>query len=162
MAWSPDGRYLAPYLGFGGELSPGVTGIEEQSDGSYQLAPRDQGLLAAAIQLKAPSDPYASTIPVAWDSDGHALAALQPNPLLDQIRQSANGDTAPNIAEHIIIYDCASGAKRFTLATKPITNPYQSSDAQAASVLRWSPSGQKLFLLDTTFDSLTIWNTPLN
>lgn len=162
MAWSPDGRYLAAYLGFGGELATGITGVVLQSDGSYQLAPRDEGLLTAASQLKLLSDPYASSIPVAWDSDGHALAALQTNPLLDQIRQSGDRDTVPHIAEHVIVYDCDSGAKRLTLTTKPIANAYQLSDGiQADAVLHWASSGQKLFLLDAAFDILTIWAVSL-
>jgi hypothetical protein len=41
MVWSPDGRYLAPYFGFGGELTQSASGIVRLDDGAYQLPYRD-------------------------------------------------------------------------------------------------------------------------
>lgn len=162
MAWSPDGRYLTPYFGLGGELAPGTSGITQHSDGSYQIPPRDTGLIIAASQLKSPSDPYATLIPVAWRGDGQVIAAMAPNPLIDQITQRLDSTVIADATEHIIIYDCATGAKRLTLATKPLANRFQrASSVQAQPVLRWSSSGQKLLLLDAPFDSLTIWNVLL-
>jgi hypothetical protein len=162
MAWSPDGRYLAPYLGLGGELASGTSGITQHSDGSYQIPPRDTGLIIVASQLKSPADPYATLIPVAWRGDGRVIAAMAPNPLIDQITQRLDSTVIADATEHIIIYDCATGAKRLTLATKPIANQLQrASSVMAQPVLRWSSSGQKLMLLDAPFDSLTIWNVLL-
>lgn len=160
-AWSPDGRYLAPYLGFGGEMTPGISGIKRTADGSYQLAPRDSGLRIASGQLKSPDDPYASFLPVAWRGDGRLIATLAPNLLLDQVTQSRNASTIPSAAQHVVIYDCATGSKRLTLATKPIANRLQVSSIPPQPVMRWSSTGEKLFLLDTSFDTLSIWTVRL-
>ena len=157
-AWSPDGRYLAPYLGFGGEITPGISGVKRLGDGSYQLAPRDSGLRIASGQLKSPDDPYVSFLPVAWRDDGRVIATLAPNLLIDQVTQSRNASTIPSAAQHVVIYDCATGAKRLTLATKPAINTLQVSSTPPQSVLRWSSTGDKLFLLDTSFDTLSFWN----
>lgn len=158
MAWSPDGRYIVPSFGFGGELAPGTSGISQSGDGSYQLAPRDLGLISAASRLKSPSDPYATNMPVAWRGDGRLLAAREPNLLIDQVIQRLDGTVLLNAMEHIDVYDCATGAKRLTLATKPLANRLQWAAIAPPSALRWSPSGQKLSWLDAPFDSLTIWD----
>lgn len=161
-AWSPDGRYLVPYLGFGGEMTPGVSGIVPASNGSYQFAPRDEGLLAASSQLNAPADPYATFMPVAWRGDGHLLAAREPNLLIDQVVQNLDTSIVPSATEHVVIYDCATGAKRLTLATKPLANRLQYVVLLPQPLLRWSPSGKQLLLLNAPFDSLTIWNVSVN
>lgn len=162
VAWSPDGRYLAPYMGFGGELTPGATGITRTSDGSYQLPPRDNALITAASQLKSPDNPHATIMPVAWRSDGRLLAALEPNPLLDLITDQDDYGTIPNATEKVVIYDCATGANRLTLTTKPLVNGLQSAGGLSFSpVIRWSSPGKQVLLLDTYFDSLTIWDVAL-
>ncbi|HEU4783253.1 MAG TPA: hypothetical protein VFS83_07935, partial [Ktedonobacterales bacterium] len=74
MVWSPDGRYLAPNFGFGGELTQSASGIVRLDDGAYQLPYRDKALVFAASQLKSPSNPDASVMPVSWRSDGRLLA----------------------------------------------------------------------------------------
>ncbi len=160
MAWSLNGRFLAPFVGFGGELTPGVSAITQARDGSYLLAPRDAGLLIAASQLKSSSDPYATSIPVAWRADGDVIAALRPDALIDQIKQTISNDI-PGASEHVDIYDCVTGKKRLTLTTKPLANRLQMATILLPLVLRWSPTGQKLMLLDTSFDSLTIWDVAL-
>lgn len=161
MAWSPDGRYLAPFVGFGGELAPGRTGVTRLSDGSYQLAPRDKGLLIAASQLKSPSNPNATFMPVAWRSDGRLIAVLEPNPLLDQITSHRYDGPVPSATEKVAIYDCATGAKRLTLTTKPLANRLQTAEITLPPVVRWSSSGQQVLLLDTSFDSFTIWDVSM-
>ncbi len=160
-AWSPDGRYLAPFLGYSGLLTPHASGIVRASDGEFEFAPRDNGLLTAASQLKSPTDPYAQSMPVAWRGDGRLIAALQPNLLIDQINQDQDGATVPSTTEHVAIYDCATGTKQLTLATKPLANTLQITDTPPEPLLRWSSTGQQLFLLDTAFDSLTIWDIAL-
>jgi len=161
MVWSPDGRYLAPNFGFGGELTQGVSGIVRQDDGSYQLPYRDKALLIAASQLKSPSNPDASVMPVSWRSDGQLLAAMEPNPLIDLILKNGDDTVLPAATEHIAIYDSANGEKRLTLATRPLANRLQYSSSAMHTVIRWSSSGQKLMLLDASFDSLTIWDVAL-
>lgn len=161
MVWSSDGRYLVPYFGFGGELTPDASGMAPLDDGSYQLPFRDKALLIAASQLKSPSNPDASVMPVSWRGDGRLLAAMAPNPLIDSILKNGDGSVIPDATEHIVIYDCATGAKRLTLATKPLANRLQPESMLPPPVLRWSSTGQKLMLLDTAFDSLTIWDVPL-
>jgi hypothetical protein len=158
-AWSPDGRYLMPLVGFGGELDPNATGFTQGSDGEYHLAPRDKGLMAAAVRLKDPADPYVTLISVAWRADGKLIAATDPNPLIDQV--VANGDTEdiPDASRSISIFDCATGTRLLTLKTRPLAN-HQSNYAGLVPqpALDWNPTGDKLFFLDTTFDTLTIWN----
>ncbi|HEX5441432.1 MAG TPA: hypothetical protein VFW76_11145 [Ktedonobacterales bacterium] len=161
MVWSPDGRYLVPYFGSGGELAQGVSGMTPLDDGSYQLPYRDKALLVAASQLKSPSNPNASVMPVSWRGDGRLLAAMTPNPLIDLILKNGDNTVIPDATEHIVIYDCATGAKRLTLATKPLANRLQTASILPPPVLRWSSTGQKLVLLDTSFDSLTIWDVAL-
>src|SRR6185437_2454239 len=91
-AWSPDGRYLMPLVGFGGELDSAATDYAQGSDGEYHVAPRDKGLMAAAIRLKDPADPYASQTSVAWRADGKLIAATDPNLLIDQIVANLGSD----------------------------------------------------------------------
>lgn len=161
MVWSSDGRYLVPYFGSGGELTQGVSSMTPLDDGSYQIPFRDKALLIAASQLKSPSNPDASVMSVSWRGDGRLLAAMAPNPLIDFILKNGDGSVIPDATEHIVIYDCATGAKRLTLATKPLANRLQPASALPPPVLRWSSTGQKLMLLDTKFDSLTIWDVAL-
>lgn len=161
MVWSPDGRYLAPNFGFGGELTQSASGIVRLDDGAYQLPYRDKALLIAASQLKSPSNPDASVMPVSWRSDGRLLAAIAPNPLIDLILKNGDASVIPSATEHIAIYDSATGEKRLTLAAKPLANRLQLATVQYHPLLRWSSSGQRLFLLDTSFDSLTIWDVAL-
>ncbi|HEY1390134.1 MAG TPA: hypothetical protein VGF38_16475 [Ktedonobacterales bacterium] len=161
MVWSPDGRYLVPYFGSGGELAQGASGLAPLNDGSYQLPYRDKALLVAASQLKSPSNPNASMMPVSWRGDGRLLAAMAPNPLIDLILKNGDGTVIPDATEHIVIYDCATGAKRLTLATKRLANRLQTASIVPTPVLRWSSTGQQLVLLDTSFDSLTIWDVAL-
>ncbi len=161
MVWSPDGRYLAPNFGFGGELTQSASGIVRQDDGAYQLPYRDKALLIATSQLKSPSNPDAQMMPVSWRSDGRLLAAMEPNPLIDLILKNGDGSVIPDAKEQIAIYDSATGEKRLTLATKPLANRLQLATVQFHPLLRWSSSGQRLFLLDTSFDSLTIWDVAL-
>jgi len=118
-------------------------------------------LVFAASQLKSPSNPDASVMPVSWRSDGRLLAGMEPNPLIDLILKGGDGSVIPSATEHIANYDCATGEKRLTLATKPLANRLQLATVQFHPLLRWSSSGQRLFLLDTSFDSLTIWDVPL-
>ena len=161
-AWSPGGRYLTPFVGFGGELDSGATGYTQASDGEFHLAPRDKGLMAAAVRLKNPSDPYASQSAVAWRADGRLIAATDPNPLIDQV--VANGDTAdvPDASRSVTIFDCATGTRLLTLKTRPLANAQSSySGITPQPALAWNPAGNKLFFLDTTFDTLTIWNVKL-
>jgi len=161
MVWSPDGRYLVPYFGSGGELTQGASGMAPLDDGSYQLPFRDKALLIAASQLKSPSNPDASVMPVSWRSDGRLLAAMEPNPLIDLILKNGDGTVLPAATEHIAIFDSANGEKLLTLATKSLANRLQYSSSPMHTVIRWSSSGQKLVLLDASFDSLTIWGVAL-
>ena len=147
-AWSPDGRYLAPFLGYGGLLTPHASGIITASDGEFEFAPRDNGLLTAASQLKSPSDPYAQSMPVAWRGDGRLIAAMEPNLLIDQINQDQDGVTVPSTTEHVAIYDCATGTKRLTLTTAPLANPLQVATLQLQPAVSWSTTGKRIFLLD--------------
>ncbi len=101
---SPDDRYLIPVLGSGGELDSAATDYAQGSDGEYHVAPRDKGLMAAAIRLKDPADPYASQTSVAWRADGKLIAATDPNPLIDQIVANLGSDI-PAASQSVTIFD---------------------------------------------------------
>jgi hypothetical protein len=161
-AWSPDGRYLMPLVGFGGELDANATSYTQGSDGEFHLAPRDKGLMAAAARLKNPANPYAAQMSVAWRADGKLIAATDPNLLIDQVVANGNTMDLPDASRSISIFDCTTGTKLLTLKTRPLVN-HQSYYAGLVPqpALSWNPTGNKLFFLDTTFDALTIWNVNL-
>lgn len=161
-AWSPDGRYLMPLVGFGGELDANAKSYTQGSDGEFHLTPRDKGLMAAAARLKNPADPYAAQMSVAWRADGKVIAATDPNPLIDQVVANGNTMDIPDASRSVSIFDCATGTKLLTLKSRPLVN-HQSYYAGLVPqpALGWNPTGDKLFFLDTTFDALTIWNVNL-
>jgi hypothetical protein len=158
---SPDGRYLIPLWGFGGELDPTATGYGQGTDEQYHVAPRDKGLTAAAVRLKDPADPFAAQTSVAWRADGKLVAATDPNLLIDQITANFGSDI-PAASQSITIFDCATGAKLLTLKTHTLANRLQrSGEVTPQPALGWNAHGDKLFFLDTNFDALTIWNVSL-
>lgn len=161
-AWSPDGRYLMPLVGFGGELDLNAIGYTQGSDGQYHLAPRDKGLMAAAARLKDLADPYAVQMSVAWRADGKLIAATDPNPLIDQVVANLGSDI-PDASRSISIFDSAAGTKLLTLKTHPLANRLQIFGGLTPQpALAWNTKGNRLFFLDTNFDMLTIWNVNLN
>ncbi len=161
-AWSPNGRYLMPLVGFGGELDVNAISYTQGSDGEFHLAPRDKGLMAAAVRLKNPADPYAAQMSVAWRADGKLIAATDPNLLIDQVVANGNTMDIPDASRSISIFDCATGTRLLTLKSSPLVN-HQSYYAGLVPqpALGWNTAGNKLFFLDTTFDALTIWSVYL-
>ena len=161
-AWSPDGRYLMPLVGFGGELDLNAIGYTQGSDGAFHLAPRDKGLMVASARLKDPADPYATQLSVAWRADGKRIAATDPNPLIDQVVANLGSDI-PDASRSISIFDSAAGTKLLTLKTHPLANRLQIFGGLTPQpTLAWNAKGTSLFFLDTNFDMLTVWNVSLN
>jgi hypothetical protein len=159
---SPDDRYLIPVLGSGGELDSAATDYAQGSDGEYHVAPRDKGLMAAAIRLKNPADPYASQTSVAWRADGKLIAATDPNLLIDQIVANLGSDF-PAASQSVTIFDSATGSKVLTLKTQPLANRLRTFGGLTPQpALAWNAKGNRLSFLDTNFDMLTIWNVNLN
>ena len=161
-AWSPDGRYLMPLVGFGGELDLNAISYTQGSDGAFHLAPRDKGLMAASARLKDPADPYAAQMSVAWRADGKLIAATDPNPLIDQVVANLGSDI-PAASQSVTIFDSATGTKLLTLKTHPLANRLQIFGGLTPQpALAWNAKGNRIFFLDTNFDMLTIWNVNPN
>lgn len=159
---SPDDRYLIPVLGSGGELDSAATDYAQGSDGEYHVVPRDKGLMAAAARLKDPADPYAAQMSVAWRADGKLIAATDPNPLIDQVVANLGSDI-PAASQSVTIFDSATGTKLLTLKTHPLANRLQIFGGLTPQpALAWNAKGNRIFFLDTNFDTLTIWNVSLN
>lgn len=149
-AWSPDGRYIATGIAIGGPLVAGQT----PAGASGSLPVRDAGLrqslsLAVKDPFQSPLEDRGDILPpgvvVAWRPDGRLLAI-----------STARADHA------VMVYDCASGRVVATL-TPPVVAPFTSlyhpgKEQGELNVLRWSPDGTHLGLLDTSVGVLTIWN----
>lgn len=154
-AWSPDGRYVAPGLGFGGVVAPSSAPIARDGSGNLLLAPRDSALAAVIAQVKASTDPEQLPASVAWRADGSRLAALVPSHEIDASLLSGLEATGPL---RIAVYDCASGTRMTTLeTTPPINRPNRDSGVIIQPRLLWSPDQSMLALLDTWYDGLTVW-----
>ena len=149
-AWSPDGRYLASGIAFAGLLSS-----PQSQDIEPRLPVRDAALRQASVVAKQHafpalvsqrSVPAGSGVLVAWSPDGQTLAM------------------AADTSDHgVTLYDCASGRQVSTLAppgaTGSTTGVRTASREQGeASLLRWSPDGSRLSLLDAASGALTIWH----
>lgn len=154
---SPDGRYLMLIGGFGAILD---SGVDLGSSDPSRIAPRDAGLKAASERLKDPTDPYAQNMSVAWRFDGKRIAAVDPNPLVDQVRANFSQDI-PKTSESVTIFDCTTGDKLLMLKTQTLVNRPSYPLNISTPMLGWNRKGNALFLLDTNFDALSIWNIPL-
>lgn len=154
---SPDGRYLMLIGGFGAILD---SGVDLDSSDHSRIAPRDAGLKAASERLKDPADPYAQNMSVAWRFDGKRIAAVDPNPLVDQVRTNFS-QGIPKTSESVTIFDCTTGDKLLTLKTQTLVNRPSYPLNISTPTLGWNGKGNALFLLDTNFDALSIWNISL-
>ncbi|HEX6123711.1 MAG TPA: hypothetical protein VFY89_11150 [Ktedonobacterales bacterium] len=150
--WSPDGRLLAPYFAIVYFLSESGPSLQPNPQGIATVTYRDAAMRAAVVSLKAARDLTVPVLPLAWRPDGQRLAALVPDQTLIEAREHG---IAPNIAEHVAIYDCASGRQLGTLSTaKLVTEPVAIDYTRS---IRWSPDGRHVLLLDTAYSVLTVW-----
>lgn len=154
---SPDGRYLMLIGGFGAILDAGV---DLDSSDHSRIAPRDAGLKAASERLEDPADPFAQNMSVAWRFDGKRIAAVDPNPRVDQVRTNFSREI-PKTSESVTIFDCATGDKLLMLKTQTLVNRPSYPLNISSPMLGWNGKGNALFLLDTNFDALSIWNISL-
>lgn len=148
-AWSPDDRYLIQRLAYNAPLA--------QDTGSTPSLPiRDTGLSAATVLAR--QNPFEIITPVvpaggpsphsgvfmAWRPDGRVLAVDA---------RTADGS--------VVLYACASGKQDAILtpySDNTTTTGFREGDE---NVLRWSPDGSRLLLLDTQLGTLTIWRVAL-
>jgi WD40 repeat protein len=157
-AWSPDGRYLIESLDLSGLLVSSQTPAPSASDlntsglGQAPLLPvRDAALQAVyPIAQNAPfyGGPEGFTtngVLLAWRPDGRYLAV--------------DADTNDR---HLALYNCQTGRLVATLHPYITNIPsvgYVSKQQSEANVVRWSPDGSQLLLLDTQLGTATIWDS---
>ncbi|HEU5440921.1 MAG TPA: hypothetical protein VFU88_16665 [Ktedonobacterales bacterium] len=149
-AWSPDGRYLIERIDLRCLLS--AAGIQPPAphalqtygwEAAPQLAARDAGM-AQAAQLASTSsfvpDLFVQGVLVAWRPDGRVVAV-----------------DAQTAQHGVYLYDAASGKQLAYLKPGPgrrIGGGYVEGEP---NLLRWSPDGRRLLLLDMTLGTITIW-----
>jgi WD40 repeat protein len=156
MALSPDGRYLASGLGFGGIVVPDANNIGHTANTMDVLLPaRDSALLAVAAKIKSSQDRAVSAWPVAWSPDGRRLATLLPDGAFDALRVTA---IAPMEAEHVGVLDSRTGHDLAELDTPPLTGA--PTGGISVPLLAWSPRGDFILLLDSQFGMAFIWRFP--
>jgi hypothetical protein len=158
-AWSPDGRYLAEGISIAGVVTgPQIVAPDSGSLASVgwstapQIPARDAALVAVekiaqkqafpAIVTERGSSAAPSGVLLAWRPNGTALAV----------------DAASNDA-HVTLLNTATGKSILTL--QPLANPrfaHGPTEQNEANILRWSPDGSRLLLLDPSLETMTIWN----
>lgn len=151
-AWSPDGRYLIERMDLRCLLS--AAGIQPPPphalqpygwEAAPQLPVRDAGM-AQAAQIASTSsfvpDFFVQGVLVAWRPDGHVVAV-----------------DAQTAQHGVYLYDTASGKQLAYLKPGPgrrIGGGYVEGEP---NLLRWSPDGRRLLLLDMTLGTITIWGS---
>jgi WD40 repeat protein len=142
-AWSPDGRYLADGIDIAGQLtSPTILPMSGEALQALQAAGlptipvRDAGMAQIVAGLKVPTITSPGTVEenVAWRPDGRVVAVMDG-------------------ANHIDIYDCASG-HLLTVLSLPVG---VASDIGGLIVLRWSPDGQRLLASGPMIGIGVVW-----
>src|SRR5262249_22866575 len=149
-AWSPDGQYLAQRVALRGLLVSDQTALPPpQTLASYgwahapRVPVRDAGLQPIEPVARDSSFTFAADntpgVLVAWRPDGRVVAV----------------DAA--IPDHaVLLYNTTSGASLPSLLPAT-TGGISGVEPAEANVLRWSPDGARLLLLDMTVGTLTIW-----
>lgn len=107
---------------------------------------RDSALAYVLTDVEHSAGPGVGPTAVAWRPDGARLA-YQPG-----IAIGTSGGSSPR-AHDVRIYDCHSGQVLVTL-TPPLP---AGTPITANNLLRWSPDGTKLLLLDRIAGEIVIW-----
>lgn len=152
-AWSPDSRYLiATALAGGiidanGCLMPTSAQLENTGyAGSPTLAPHDSAIASVYADIeKAPGVPQTTGQTVAWRPSGTAMATI---PTYEP--------SATPAARTVTVYNTATGQVIAKLT--PQANTQYAFDRQQTPILRWSPDGSRLLLLDSQLGVVTIWD----
>ena len=165
--WSPDGKllwdslgnpsylnYLRGYLRVepAGHPLPSAQTLRAFGLTQASLLPvRDAGLQAIydAMKTTAPdnADAGAQTAQLAWRPDGRYVAA--------QLALFAYPPPTDISLRAVSVYDCATGTVAATL-TPP--QPKREPGISNANMLRWSPDGAHLLLLDRSLQEALVWS----
>ncbi|HEX2348745.1 MAG TPA: hypothetical protein VHI51_09965 [Ktedonobacterales bacterium] len=160
-AWSPDGRYLllpnfsALVLTASGRASNTAMLQQAGLDRAQQVAPRDAALASLfSTFAHVGSDELFSTDALAWSPDGKLLAAA-----LD-LRNDQRPQDQP-----VTLLDTRTGKVAATLV--PVANVQYALDINpvlmtpepldAHPQLAWSTDGSRLFLLNPSLGTITVW-----
>jgi WD40 repeat protein len=143
-AWSPNQRYLVTELAVQGQLQPVKSpsppkgllinlGISQ----APLLPVHDAGFLRVLKTLPSALSSQNTEVltVVAWRPDGRVVAAYNPG-------------------HNVTLYDCVTGRQ---LASLPLPQQSDNVPSQLFPVLRWSPDGSHLLLLDDHTGLLAIW-----
>lgn len=156
-AWSPDGRYLAERITVQGLLASDQSATPEQRalapygwQGALLLPSRDAGLRLAVGQTEARGFGFGISpllgVLASWRPDGRRIA-------VDVAGNTPSADSSPST---VFIYDTATARPLATLQIIP-AHANLGGDPNAANILRWSPDGSRLLLVDTVVRAVTIW-----
>ncbi|MBF6592461.1 MAG: hypothetical protein IVW57_18275, partial [Ktedonobacterales bacterium] len=152
-AWSPGGHYLTSSLLLAYAFSTSGPNLQPAANngGISTMRYRDAAMRAVALGLKGPRNTNIPSAPLAWRPDGRQLAAL----VFNQTSFDGPLRQQPTTAELLAIYDSASGN---VLARLPTANLRMAPNSNtSALLLRWSPDGQRVLLVDGAYGLLTIW-----
>ncbi|MBF6589773.1 MAG: PD40 domain-containing protein [Ktedonobacterales bacterium] len=158
--WSPDGTLIWDALHFTLRVEP-----QRHSPPSTQtlralgltqaplLPVRDVGLQAVYDAMNATAldltDTHSQVAQIAWRPDGRYLAA--------QPTLFASPPSTDIALRTVRIYDCATGRVVATLIPPtPLAAP-----GLATSLMRWSPDGTRLLLLDPSLNEAVVWGPSL-
>lgn len=156
-AWSPDGRYLAERITVQGLLVSAQSATPDQRalapygwQGALRLPPRDAGMRQAAGLTQIRSFGFGISpllgVLASWRPDGRRIA-------VDVAGNTSGADPSPST---VFIFDATTAQVLATLQPVP-PHANLGGDANAANILRWSPDGSRLLLVDTVVRTITIW-----
>ena len=136
-----EGRLVPP-----DQPAPDVSALAAAGMLAPWLPVRDSALADVLADVEHSAAPGVGPAAVAWRPDGAALA-YQPG-----IAIGGGGDSGPR-AHDVRIYDCHTGQVLATL-TPPLP---AGTPIRAINLLRWSPDGSRLLLLDRVATTIVVW-----
>jgi hypothetical protein len=153
-AWSPNGRYILATAQAGGVITTPGCHTPSKAElansayaGSSSITPHDNALAALYSRIISQSGAGTSNgQSVAWRPDGKAMAIISSD--------ETNAVTPSN--RTVTIYNSATGQVIAKLT--PQANIPYAFDKQSNPMLRWSPDGSRLLLLDSQLGVVTIWD----
>lgn len=164
-AWSPDGRWLelpnfAPLVvTLNGKPAPATTALQVAGLAQAPQVPTRDAALSSLFASIPTVDDVAPMDAVAWSPNGALLAA------------ASVSTSTPQDGDQVTLRDTRTGkivAKLIPAVNLPDAfeiNPLTLGESsfpltQVHPQLQWSPDGSRLFLLNPTIGSITIWTLP--
>lgn len=135
-----EGRLVPP-----DQPAPDVNALDAAGLLAPWLPIRDAALAYVVTDVEHSAAPGVGPAAIAWRPDGTRLA-YQPGIAI-------NGGGGNPRAHDVRIYDCQSGQVLATL-TPPLS---AGTPIRATNLLRWSPDGEKLLLLDAVAGEIVVW-----